>query len=726
MCKPAEETTVKKEQEKPLEIRVPGEREAALHETLETRTAGERETALRKTREEEETARAEAEARRFPQPAEVREAAPAPELAQQPVEQQELGWKDRQVNRWNSYQDRRHAEKAEKQRRRQAEEDRKRRRKADQWLREKADDAWEKNPQPQYSWKTESGLIRERLMRLSGLEYEAPHHLRESDVRPYLKEVRAARRLYKILLREEADLRYMEEAVIPAARGAVPGYVMERLAERKERLRGELAAALERNQKLEDRFRELLPAQEKENPPNILLFSLDYKWLVRREQEEWQETHGEWISRDRAAEVWTEKTIASRRPETLRNLEARRAEHLKEVQAREFAFLAAPKRKILRSQSDLLAARKKQRKIYESELERNRTHFVEQVLENMDGMEDRERQRAYLKDEIRSMGFMDIPEELEGLLRRLWDGADLMRRDEDNANPYRQAQYAMRTFLVNADQEYRRAHPEEYRMPEELNREIGREDWDKADLMVADYIHEAMKDASYQIRVPDCAILSAILDAGRFKSQLETNSSRGELAQDSRRQFSCMTFGVDTQALPPEKMEIYGYASHGDLVRESKGGSRVGACVSQYGQVVVKLKKERMRDRTTMLVGDSLDNFARARVAWADKPDLHAVGNRFEAVMAAWKHQFRMRCGLTDEVDMERLLEECRVGYVELQFHDTVKVEDIESVTLMADMASPDGPIADLEQAFPAGLLERLKANGIRASVVRGGEEHAL
>lgn len=247
------------------------------------------------------------------------------------------------------------------------------------------------------------------------------------------------------------------------------------------------------------------------------------------------------------------------------------------------------------------------------------------------------------------------------------------------------------------------------------------------DPLVRGYLSEAMKDLSYQLRVPNCVIMGKILQEGRFKTQMETLSSAGEMAIGQRKEFTEKCFGVDVKTLPPEQYEIYGYASHGDLVKESGPDSEVGKGVGQYGQIVVKLKKSAMKGRVTMTLGDSLEANFTARANFVDQPDLQAIHHRarYGVLLDAYEHQRNREQGKDDPVDLDRVLTKGEVGYLELQYHNGVQVEDIESVTLMADYESKDKGVQPEREMAPE-LVAQLKSLGIRATIVKDGEEHEL
>lgn len=240
------------------------------------------------------------------------------------------------------------------------------------------------------------------------------------------------------------------------------------------------------------------------------------------------------------------------------------------------------------------------------------------------------------------------------------------------------------------------------------------------DPMVRGYLAEAMKDLSYQMRVPNCAIMGKILQAGRFKTQMETKTSAGEIAIGQREEFTQKCFGVDVKTLPPEQYEIYGYASHGDLVKESGPDSEVGKGVGQYGQIVVKLKKSAMKGRVTMTLGDSLEGNFTTRPNFVDQPDLQAIHHRarYGVLLDAYEHQRNREQGIDDPVDLDRVLTKGEVGYLELQYHNGVRVEDIESVTLMADYESMDEGVQPEREMSPE-LVAQLRSLGIRATIVK-------
>lgn len=718
MCKPTGQETVRKEKAEVIKIHAPMELEDTIQQPREAQTV-------------------QAAEPQFAQPEQVEEAAPAPEMEELPVQQQELGWKDRQTARWRAYRARKH------------EEDRKKRMAAaDIWLERAAEKQQGEEVDIAFIEREEEkrDFRSSRLVRLYNMQNCVPQLLGETDARALLKQLDSAIELNEVLVNKNSQLAYYEQTVLQQMeeRGeTVPQDVRERILERRETLNAELENAQRHTERLEERLRQLAPAGREIPKLDDRLQAEMYEYRIDELRESHWARHREELTRKEGRERYLESAIRAHRPVTLRKLENQRKDHLeKSVLPRETSFL---RNRSLYFESDLLAARKDLRESYAADLEKSRERHFEQILEQLDALPSREEQRAFLEREVRSIGYMRLDRGMSSLLAQVWDGKNM------GGNTWMGAVMRLKAALVAADRNYRKAHPALNQLPRELNElpaETGRlpkelaalpleqsraameaswkETWNRADAVVGDYIREAVRNASYQIRVPNCAVLRAILQSGRFKTQMETNSSGGDLGVENRKIFIREGFGIDPDQTDPAEYEIYGYASDGDLVQESGHDSQVGSRVSQYGQVVVKLKKDRMRDRTTMLLGDSLDSFATARLGWADKPDLQMVRNRDCAIAAAYRHQYAQQNGADDPLSVERMLRDFETGYAELQFHGGVRLEDIESVTLLTEMHTPEGAVQGLEQEIPKDLVDQLKALGIQAKIVRGGEEREV
>ena len=116
---------------------------------------------------------------------------------------------------------------------------------------------------------------------------------------------------------------------------------------------------------------------------------------------------------------------------------------------------------------------------------------------------------------------------------------------------------------------------------------------------VAEAVKKRRDNSRLYVRVPDNAIESVLLD-GRLKSQFETGTSRGLLDADNegdRRIMENKFFGYSMDTAPQDR-PIYGYMSDCGGMEES---------VDQYGENIVVLRKNAVRNRTTITYRDSLN-----------------------------------------------------------------------------------------------------------------------
>lgn len=284
------------------------------------------------------------------------------------------------------------------------------------------------------------------------------------------------------------------------------------------------------------------------------------------------------------------------------------------------------------------------------------------------------------------------------------------------------------------------AHSEAYNFLQYANEDLsaelrrdGREPLkpEEAEAMTREYLRDIMSQQnSFQIRVPNCDIMKRIISSGRFKTQMESVQSFGGVNDvEQRKAFTRRKFGVDGDTLPADMYEIYGYLSHGDLVEETNPNSLVGQGVGQYGQVIVKLKKERLRNRTTAVIGDSLTGINSSNAALQDRMDLQSVNGlqKQNVIVNAYRYLRAKKAGedVSEFLNYEKALSSFEVSYTELQFHGQVTLDDIESVTLVANaQAATEGAV--VEREMPEELQEMLQSLGIKAQIVKEDGLHEL
>ena len=219
---------------------------------------------------------------------------------------------------------------------------------------------------------------------------------------------------------------------------------------------------------------------------------------------------------------------------------------------------------------------------------------------------------------------------------------------------------------------------------------------------VADNLKKLVDSNDLCMRVPDADVLSKILDDGRFKTQFETNTSRGALDQDFRMEATETLFGADVDKLEPRDFEKYGYLGSSDLKKDFEGNY-----ASQYGDIVVRFKKENLVDRTTITVGDSLGaNLIGVPVT---KPSAlafpaHKLEREIRASIRTGGNAFVEIFEENDITDVNQIIEDFNDIYFELQYHGDLEISDIASITT--------------EYELDASIVGRLKDLGIKYNVV--------
>lgn len=185
---------------------------------------------------------------------------------------------------------------------------------------------------------------------------------------------------------------------------------------------------------------------------------------------------------------------------------------------------------------------------------------------------------------------------------------------------------------------------------------------------VAARLKELLAGKPVAVRVRDEAALRDILDGGRFKTQHEGVARAAGLGTElAHRRLGEQILGVPA-GTPPDRRPVYGYVAVGGIepalaagvqipgIRQREGQEDV---LSAYGEIQVVLKPE-VRGRTTVTVGDSLDEIGFIRPTPIDDPGAESLGSRDLDMLA--------RPGFT------------RTGYVEAQVRGGARAEDIAEV----------------------------------------------
>ena len=226
------------------------------------------------------------------------------------------------------------------------------------------------------------------------------------------------------------------------------------------------------------------------------------------------------------------------------------------------------------------------------------------------------------------------------------------------------------------------------------------------------YIEDAMEkllnNNDFGMRV-DNKVLEQILKDGKFKNQLEVGKSRGSFNPRARKEASHHLFGVENYStLPAREFEKYGYLVDKNYARDF-ANSRTG----QYGNLIVKFKKDNIMSRTTFTMDDSLEAGLGERVVAAP------VSAPSKEALATYQFKQDMFTNLAaisgdsappspiefiEKVNSNSLFSD-EIRYIELQYHGELTVSDIDSVVVKESY---------LNFSSFKGLVETLKEKGIK------------
>lgn len=123
-----------------------------------------------------------------------------------------------------------------------------------------------------------------------------------------------------------------------------------------------------------------------------------------------------------------------------------------------------------------------------------------------------------------------------------------------------------------------------------------------ASQIIEPYLRKIVEQGAFYLRIHR-ETLPMVLDSKRIKSQMETGDGTTMGGPETRREVTAELFGADIRKMKKADYPKYGYLSCDDSRLELFSG---GEMEYQYGNVLIKLKKERLMHRTTMTVGTSL------------------------------------------------------------------------------------------------------------------------
>lgn len=187
-------------------------------------------------------------------------------------------------------------------------------------------------------------------------------------------------------------------------------------------------------------------------------------------------------------------------------------------------------------------------------------------------------------------------------------------------------------------------------------------------------LKKVIDNSAYSMRFRS-ANIDKLIESGRFMNQFETGTSGGTLNAKYRRQATNQLFGLSGKRLKKPEFEKYGYFGNKDAYKDFAYNLTSYNGVFQYGDVIIHFKKDKVANKTTFTVNNSLGPAVSKKVV-ADnpnRPNLVGIDNRV----------------LKETVDLlktgkietpEEASKALGVRYLEVQYHGDVNLSDVSSM----------------------------------------------
>lgn len=222
------------------------------------------------------------------------------------------------------------------------------------------------------------------------------------------------------------------------------------------------------------------------------------------------------------------------------------------------------------------------------------------------------------------------------------------------------AQKTLQNFVDNAKKWYNN-HIESRLTPEEIE-------------FSSHVLKKVIDNSAYSMRFKS-ANIDKLIESGKFMNQFETGTSGGTVNTKYRRQATNQLFGLSGKRLKKSEFEKYGYFGNKDAIKDYTHNSTSWGGVGQYGDVIIHFAKDKVANKTTFTVNNSLgpavyqelvaDNPNRPNLVGIDKELLKETVDLLKAGNIKTPEEASKALG---------------VRYLETQYHGEIGVSDISSM----------------------------------------------
>ncbi|WP_261070068.1 minor capsid protein [Streptococcus mitis] len=191
---------------------------------------------------------------------------------------------------------------------------------------------------------------------------------------------------------------------------------------------------------------------------------------------------------------------------------------------------------------------------------------------------------------------------------------------------------------------------------------------------VSEKLKEVFANSSYAMRFKSENI-DKLIDSSRFLNQFETGTSGGTVNTKYRRQANEQLFGLQGKRLKKPEFEKYGYFGNKDPYEDFIYNLKAYAGVEQYGDIIVHFSKEKIADRTTFTINNSLGPAAFKDLV-ADNPNKP----RLVGIDKDYLEDYTSILKNTNIDTPEKVSKSLGIRYVEAQYHGEVLLSDVSSM----------------------------------------------
>ncbi|MEZ7645306.1 minor capsid protein [Streptococcus parasanguinis] len=195
-------------------------------------------------------------------------------------------------------------------------------------------------------------------------------------------------------------------------------------------------------------------------------------------------------------------------------------------------------------------------------------------------------------------------------------------------------------------------------------------------------LKKVIDNSAYSMRFK-YANIDKLIESGKFMNQFETGTSGGTLNTKYRRQATNQLFGLSGKRLKKSEFEKYGYFGNKDAIKDYTHNSTSWGGVGQYGDVIIHFAKDKVANKTTFTVNNSLgpavyqelvaDNPNRPNLVGIDKELLKETVDLLKAGNIKTPEEASKALG---------------VRYLEAQYHGEIGISDISSMYFTNDKPS--------------------------------------